>query len=186
MAPKLKAAPPATNAHVKILAPYPPGKPIEEVKRQFGLDSVIKLASNENPLGPSPRALKALAAAAAEMNLYPDGLGFYLKTALAARLGVAPDELVLGAGSDEIVTFLALAYLNPRRELITSNYSFVRYVMAAQLAGARATLIPMKDMKHDLNAIAGRHRQTDGDGLPRHPLQSDRHDRDPARADPFP
>lgn len=145
---------PQLNPHLKTLAPYPPGKPIEEVKREFGLDSVIKLASNENPLGPSPKALKAMAKVAAEMNLYPDGAAFYLKEALAQRLGIAADEIVMGNGSDEITVFLAQAYLNPARELITSTYSFVRYPMAAALAGARCTLIPMKDMKHDLNAIA--------------------------------
>ena len=145
---------PQLNAHLASMQPYPPGKPIEEVQREFGLDSVIKLASNENPLGPSPRALKALTAAAREMNLYPDGAGFYLKSALAKRLGVAGDELVLGNGSDEIMTFLAQCYLNPRRELITSNYAFLRYAMAAQLVGARATLVPMRSMRHDLKAIA--------------------------------
>ncbi|MCL5270723.1 MAG: histidinol-phosphate transaminase [bacterium] len=146
--------PPAINPHLANLAPYPPGKPIEEVQREYGLESVIKLASNENPNGPSPRALKAMAAVAGEMHLYPDGSGFYLKAALAARLGVAPAELILGNGSDEIVVFLALAYLRPGLELITSDHAFVRYRMAAELAGAQTRLVPMKDMRHDLKAIA--------------------------------
>lgn len=145
---------PQINKHLKNLAPYPPGKPIEEVKREYGLDSVIKLASNENPLGPSPKAVKAMQAAAIEMNLYPDGAAFYLKDAIAQRLGVKTSELFMGNGSDEIMALLAMAYLNPKRELITSTYSFVRYPMVAELAGAQCTLIPMKDMKHDLDAIA--------------------------------
>jgi histidinol-phosphate aminotransferase len=88
------------------------------------------------------------------MHLYPDGAGFYLKAALATRLGVAPESLILGNGSDEIVLFLALSFLRPGLELITSNYAFVRYRMAAELAGAAATLVPMRDMRHDLTAIA--------------------------------
>ena len=151
---KKSVNPPIVNPHLKNVIPYPPGKPIEEVKREYGLDSVIKLASNENPLGPSPRAMKAMVAVATEMNLYPDGAAFYLKSALAERLGVGVDELLMGNGSDEIMVFLTLAYLNAKRELITSTYSFVRYAMAAELAGAKTTLIPMKDMRHDLNAIA--------------------------------
>ncbi len=153
MAPKI-VAPPALNAHLKNLAPYLPGKPIEEVQREFGLDQVIKLASNENPNGPSPRALKAMAAVAPEMHLYPDGAGYYLKQELAKRLNVKLEELILGNGSDEIMMFLALAYLAPGKELITSNYAFVRYLMAAQLTGAKCTRVPMKNMCHDLKAMA--------------------------------
>ena len=146
--------PPAINECLKQLMPYLPGKPIEEVKREFNLDSVIKLASNENPLGPSPRAMKAMAAVAGEMNLYPDGAGFYLKNALAERLGVADEELVLGNGSDEITALLAQVYLNPQNELITSNYAFVRYSMVADMMGAKKKFVPMNDMRHDLKAIA--------------------------------
>jgi len=148
------ATPPPLNRHLRRLRPYPPGKPIEEVKREFGLSEVCKLASNENPLGPSPRALKAMAAIAGEMNLYPDGSAYYLKQALAERLGVSPAELILGNGSDEIIVFLALAYLNRRRDLVTSDYAFVRYRMAAELAGAPCRLAPMRDMRHDLRALA--------------------------------
>ncbi len=146
--------PPALNRHLRRLEAYPPGKPIEEVKREFGLDEVIKLASNENPLGPSPLALSAIAAAAGEMHLYPDGNGFYLRQALAARLGVPADELILGNGSDEIAMLLMLAYAGPRRGVVTSNYAFVRYRMEAELAGAPVTLVPMRDMRHDLKALA--------------------------------
>ncbi len=148
------APPPHLHAYLERLLPYPPGKPIEEVQREFGVRDVIKLASNENPLGPSPRAMKAMARAAAEMHLYPDGAGYYLKQRLAGRLGIAPQELILGNGSDEITLFLAIAYLGPGLALMTSNYAFVRYRMAAELVNAPVTLVPMRDMTHDLKAMA--------------------------------
>ncbi|MEN6624806.1 MAG: histidinol-phosphate transaminase [Candidatus Sumerlaeia bacterium] len=155
MSPKtVSVAPPAINPHLTKLQPYPPGKPIEDVKREFGLDDVVKLASNENPLGPSPKALKAMADVATEMHLYPDGGAYYLRQALSKKLGVAADELILGNGSDEITLLLMIAYAGPGRELITSEYSFVRYRMEAELAGAPVKLVPMRDMKHDLRAIA--------------------------------
>jgi len=154
--PKSKSTSSSTplHSHLSALAPYPPGKPIEEVQREYGLKHVVKLASNENPLGPSPRALRAMAAAAGEMNLYPDGAGHYLKLALAKKLGVTPEEIVLGNGSDEITLFLALAYLGPGRSLVTSNYAFVRYVMAAQLVNAEPRIVPMKNFRHDPRALA--------------------------------
>lgn len=142
------------QSHLKELAAYPPGKPIEEVQREYGLDEVVKLASNENPLGPSPRALKAMAATQHEMNLYPDGGGYYLRQALAERLGVTPEEIVLGNGSDEITLFLALCYLGKGRSIVTSDLAFVRYRMAAQLTGARSILVPMKRFAHDTRALA--------------------------------
>ena len=147
--------PPPINRHLRKLLPYPPGKPIEEVRREFGLETVHKLASNENPLGPSPRAIEAMQAVAGEMNLYPDGSAFYLKQALAARLDVKPEELILGNGSDEVMLLLALAYLGRGRGLVTSDYAFVRYRMAAELAGGPVHLAPMRDMHHDLDALAG-------------------------------
>ena len=151
-----KIAPPEINRHLKALQPYPPGKPIEEVQREYGLGSVIKLASNENPLGPSPRALRAMAKVADTMHQYPEGGGFYLKQGLARELGVKPEEIILGNGSDELIMFLGMAYLNRRRALITSNYAFVRYRMAADLVGARTDLVPMREMRHDLAGIAER------------------------------
>ena len=146
--------PPKINRDLKRLMPYQPGRPIEEVQREFGLERVHKLASNENPLGPSPRAVKAMLAAAGEMHRYPDGDGYYLKQALAERLGVAPEELILGNGSDEIMVLLALTYLSRMRFLITSDTAFVRYRMGAELAGAPAYLAPMRDMRHNLDDIA--------------------------------
>jgi histidinol-phosphate aminotransferase len=148
------APPPRLNPHLKRLIPYPPGRPIEEVQREFGLSDVVKLASNENPLGPSPHALKAMAKSAGKMHFYPDGNGFYLKQAIADRLGVPAECLTLGNGSDEITGFLAQAFLGPRRGLVTGNYAFVRYRMAAELVRAPVTLVPMKNMRHDVRAIA--------------------------------
>jgi histidinol-phosphate aminotransferase len=145
--------PPPLNKHLQALTPYPPGKPIEEVQREFGLEEVIKLASNENPLGPSPRAMQAMIGAAGQMHLYPDGAGYYLKRKLAGRLGVEPGELILGNGSDELLMLLALAYLNKKRALLTSDYAFVRYRMAAEMAGAPVRIVPMKKMRHDAKAL---------------------------------
>src|SRR6266404_370403 len=103
----------ATNSALKSLPVYQPGRPIEEVARELGLvaDSVIKLASNENPLGPSPLALAAMRRALAQSNLYPDGNAFYLKQRLAAKLGVTPAHLILGNGSNEVIEFLGHALL---------------------------------------------------------------------------
>ncbi len=152
---KRSAKSPATplHPHLKGLAPYPPGKPIEEVQREFGLKEVVKLASNENPLGPSPRAMKAMSRVADEMNLYPDGAGYYLKQGIAKKLSVTPEEIVLGNGSDEITLFLALCYLGKDRSIVTSNYAFIRYTMAATLMNARTKIVPMRDFRHDVAGI---------------------------------
>lgn len=151
---KSSVSAPQVNRHLKRLQPYPPGKPIEEVQRAYGLDSVIKLASNENPLGPSPRALKAMTEVASEMHLYPDGAGYYLKEALAEWLGVKTDCLILGNGSDEILSLLGHAYLSRKRGIVTSEFSFVRYRMVAEEAGSPCTLVPMTGMSHDADALA--------------------------------
>lgn len=152
---KSKSAPgqhPLLRPHLLDLAPYPPGKPIEEVQREYGLTNVVKLASNENPLGPSPLAVAEMKRLAGEMHLYPDGGGYYLKRKLAAALGVSPEEIILGNGSDEITIFLALAYLREGRNIVTSNYAFIRYLMAARLVNADVRLTIMKDFRHDIDA----------------------------------
>ncbi len=148
------SAPPPLRPHLKSLAPYLPGKPIEEVERELGLAGVIKLASNENPLGPSPKAVRAMADVLSEMNLYPDGGGYNLKRELARRLNVRPEEIILGNGSDEVTLFLALCYLGPGRSMVTSQYAFLRYEMAGRLAEAETRLVPMKDLRHDTRALA--------------------------------
>src|SRR2546423_3444318 len=103
------------NAHLRDLVLYEPGKPIEETARQSGLRSeeIIKLASNENPLGPSPRALEAMRSALGQSNFYPDGGGFHLRTALAEKLNVARENIILGNGSNEIIEFIGHAFIQP-------------------------------------------------------------------------
>jgi histidinol-phosphate aminotransferase len=144
------------NPQLATLQPYPPGKPIEEVQRELGLDRVVKLASNENPLGPSPRALAALHDPANEFQLYPDGHAFALRRALAQKLGVAAEQLVFGSGSDEILLLLSLTFLAPGLELVTSQHAFVRAKMNAQIAGAETKelgVIP-RHFEQDVEAMA--------------------------------
>ncbi|OGR88252.1 MAG: hypothetical protein A3A86_00585 [Elusimicrobia bacterium RIFCSPLOWO2_01_FULL_60_11] len=141
---------------VRDFEPYLPGKPIDEVRRELGLKKVVKLASNENALGTSPKAKKALAASAGESFRYPEGPGTLLRRALAKKLGVSDKEVILGAGSDEIIEVLAKAFFNREDEIIVSKHAFIRYKMAADLMGARTLEIPMRNDKHDLQAMAAR------------------------------
>ncbi len=134
--------------------PYTPGRSLEQVKKQYGLKKVIKLASNENPLGPSPKVTAALKSVAARANLYPDGFSTDLRAAMAKHLKVKPAELILGAGSDELIEILAKAYLNPGDEIIVSEHAFIRYRMAGELMGANVVSVPMKNLTHDLEAMA--------------------------------
>jgi histidinol-phosphate aminotransferase len=134
--------------------PYLPGRSLEQVKREYGLKSVVKLASNENPLGPSPRALAAARKAAAAAHLYPDGFSTDLRMAVARHAGVPSDRVVLGAGSDEIIALLGLAYLSPGDEIIVGDHAFIRYRMAADMMGASTVSVPMPELAHDLPAMA--------------------------------
>jgi len=133
--------------------PYVPGKPIDEVKRELGLKSVIKLASNENPYGPSPRALRAIRAAARDVNRYPDGDCFYLRRALAKRLKVSPRQLIFGNGSDEIIVLAVRVFVNPGDEVIIADPSFLIYGIAARIAGADVKAVPLKDFAYDLGGM---------------------------------
>lgn len=133
--------------------PYVPGKPIDEVKRELGLKSVIKLASNENPYGPSPKALQAIRRAAKDVNRYPDGDCFYLRQALAKRLKVPSQQLVFGNGSDEIIVLAVRVFVSPGDEVIIADPSFLIYGIAARIAGARVKAIPLKDFYYDLEAM---------------------------------
>ena len=130
------------NPQLRDLPVYEPGKPIEETARELGAraDEIIKLASNENPLGPSPKALAAMRATLAAANLYPDGGGFYLREALAAKLGVERNQLILGAGSNEIIEFLGHAFLDRGDEIVTSEHAFVVYKLVAAVFGARTMI----------------------------------------------
>src|SRR4051812_45596228 len=117
------------NPQLKDLVVYEPGKPIEETARELQVDpaSIVKLASNENPIGPSPAAINAMRNALSEAQLYPDGSGFYLRKAIADQLGVASENIILGNGSNEIIEFLAHAFVKPGDNIITSQYAFVAY-----------------------------------------------------------
>lgn len=145
--------PPEPRPHIRRLVPYQPGKPIAEVRRELGLDEVIKLASNENPLGPSPRGMEAAAAALAEVHRYPEGSCFELRQALAARLGVRGTEIAFGNGSDELIHLLGLAYLAPDDEVLQADPTFVRYEAAATLAQALCVRVPLTDWQYDVNAM---------------------------------
>jgi len=140
------------------MTPYSPGKPISEVKRELGLDTVVKLASNENPLGPSPKAISAVEAAAKDMHLYPDGAAFDLRAAISRKFGLPGDQIVMGNGSDELIHFLGLLLLgSPEDEVIVGDPSFVRYDSAADLAPATLVKVPLdSNQRHDLTAMAAR------------------------------
>jgi histidinol-phosphate aminotransferase len=141
--------------HIARLVPYAPGKPVSEVQRELGLEVAIKLASNENPLGPSPKALAAVRQAATEMHRYPDGGCYYLRRALAEKFGVAPGELLLGNGSNELLELLIHAFVLPGTHMVTSASTFVIYKLATQARGRayrEAALGP--DRGYDLAALA--------------------------------
>ncbi|WP_223788601.1 histidinol-phosphate transaminase [Marinicella meishanensis] len=127
---------------VQKLSPYIPGKPISELERELGIDNIIKLASNENPLGPSPLAMQAIEQEMSELALYPDGNGFALKKALAKKHGVSMDCITLGNGSNDVLVLLAEAYLTPEHNAIYSQYSFAVYPIAIQAVGAQHQMIP--------------------------------------------
>ena len=143
------------NPHLRDLALYEPGKPIEETARESGLrpEQIIKLASNENPLGPSPRVQAAMQEVLAGANLYPDGGGFYLSTALAEKLQVAPDNLILGNGSNELIEFIGHAFLGPETEMVTSENAFIAYRLVAALFGAKTIAVKDCEYRFDLDAI---------------------------------
>ena len=140
---------------VRDIVPYEPGKPVEEVQRELGLERVVKLASNEGPFGPLPEALDALAEAAPELNRYPDGGGFRLRHALAERHGVRFEEIALGAGADGVVDCLAQVSLDPGDEIVCGWPSFPSYVIGARKLGADPKTTPLRDGRYDLDAILG-------------------------------
>lgn len=145
----------AAPSYVRAIAPYQAGKPIEELARDFGLDpaSIIKLASNENPLGMPASAKRAMAQAADELGRYPDSNGFELKAALSAKFNVPGDWLTLGNGSNDILEMVAAALLAPGRSCVYAQHSFAVYALATQARGARSIVAPAKDLGHDLDAM---------------------------------
>lgn len=142
------------NPGIRGLSPYQAGKPIEELQRELGLAHVVKLASNENPLGPSPAVKVACERALADIARYPDSNGFGLKAALAAKLNVEPAQLTLGNGSNDLLDLIARVFLGPGSSAIYSEYGFVVYPIATQACGARAIVTPAHEWGHDLDAMA--------------------------------
>ena len=143
-------------AHIQAIPAYVPGKPVEEVERERGIRNAIKLASNENPLGPSPMAAAAVRAASAHVHRYPESGGYELTRKLAVRLGLAPGNIVLGNGSDDIIVMLATAFLQPGDEVILARPSFQMYEIVTRAAGALPVEVPLAGYRNDLAAMAGR------------------------------
>lgn len=144
------------NPWVHNLGTYEPGRPIEEVAREMGfedIDEIVKIASNENALGPSPLAVKAMLRAAPKMHLYPDGGAFYLRRALAKKLGVHMDEILVGNGSNEIIELMGHVFLQPGANIVMANGAFVIYKLIAATLQASTIAVPMKDFTHDLDAM---------------------------------
>lgn len=139
---------------IASLVPYVPGKPLEELQRELGLSRVIKLASNENPCGPSPKALAAISTATGSLNRYPDGSGYRLREALAERWKVSRDQVILGNGSDEIIGLLAQAFLSPGDEAVMADQTFVIYKLQVMAAHGRPIEVPLREWRHDLQAMA--------------------------------
>lgn len=144
------------RGHLSGLRPYSPGKPIEELRREKGLERIVKLASNENPLGGSPKAIEAMKKAAEAVHFYPDAAAHSLRMALAEHAGCPPECIVMGNGSDELIHLLGLAFLDgPDTELVMGSPSFVRYDAAAGLGDAKLTHVPLdSDWRHDTAAMA--------------------------------
>jgi histidinol-phosphate aminotransferase len=140
---------------VQKLSPYVPGKPVDELARELDLDpaSIVKLASNENPLGPSAKSLEAIGGELAELTRYPDGNGFELKSRLAARCGVQISQVTLGNGSNDILDLVARAYLAPGLNAVFSQYAFAVYPISTQAVGAQGKVVPAKEYGHDLEAM---------------------------------
>jgi histidinol-phosphate aminotransferase len=138
---------------ILALIPYPPGKPIEELTREYGIKNVIKLASNENPLGPSPLALRAIRRVLPQLHRYPDGSGYYLKQSLGRLLGLSPEQILLGNGSNEIIELALKTFLKPGYEVISPVPSFLVYEKAVQAMGGKNVLVPLKRFTIDLEAI---------------------------------
>lgn len=144
---------PPVAPEIESLVPYKPGKPIEELERELGISGAIKLASNENPMGPSPKALEAISRSLAGLNRYPDGAGFDLRQALAKKYGLAQEQIVLGNGSNEIIEFLCRAFIRPGDQALAASPSFLMYSKLMQVAGGELKETPLSDFRLDLGAM---------------------------------
>ena len=140
--------------HLNDVKPYKPGKPIEEVKRELGLEEVIKLASNENPLPPPEGVLRAICEKAKDINRYPDGGCFYLRKALSKKLSITEESIVFGNGSDELILIALRAFLEAGDEVVVADPTFLIYHIASMVKGASVKVVPLKDYKYDLEAMA--------------------------------
>ncbi len=144
----------AANAGIDAIAPYQTGKPISELERELGLTHIVKLASNENPLGCSPRVSEAIAAVLPELSRYPDGNGFELKSAIAAKFAVDLAQITLGNGSNDLLELVARALIGAGQSAVYSQHAFAVYQLAVQAVGARGIEVPARDFGHDLPAMA--------------------------------
>ncbi len=139
--------------NISEIIPYPPGKPLDELEREYGITGSIKLASNENPWGPSPKAVKAISDTLASLHRYPDGSSYYLTEAVAKWTGADEEEIILGNGSNEVIEFLVKVFVQNGDEVITSHPSFLMYQKFVQVRGGINIVIPLNDMYHDLEKI---------------------------------
>ena len=139
---------------IAAIKPYEPGKPIEEVQRELGLTDVVKMASNENPLGPSPLALRAIAGSLPDIYYYPEGSSYNLRAALAQRLNVGMDNLIIGAGADQLIKLIAEAFLREGEEVVIAEHSFFEYLFVTQLMGGRPVFVPRRGLRQDLRRMA--------------------------------
>lgn len=140
---------------VQTLSPYQPGKPIDELEREYGVSDIIKLASNENPLGPSKKVIAALQAELDELSRYPDGNAFDLKKALSQKHNVDISQITIGNGSNDILEILTRAFVTPEHEVVFSQHAFAVYPIVTQAVGAKAVVVPAKNWGHDLPAMQG-------------------------------
>lgn len=144
---------PEAPDYIRSIKPYVPGKPIEELEREYGISGSIKLASNENPLGPSPRATAAMSTAMANLHRYPDVSGYSLVRKLAEKLALSQDQVVLGNGSDDVIGMLTRAYLKPGDEAVMTAPSFLMYEIFVRTVGATPVFVPLVDLAVDLSAM---------------------------------
>ena len=142
------------NEHILGIAPYEPGKPVEELERELGVPDAIKLASNENPLPPSDRVQQAIIGALSRLNRYPDGSGFYLRQAIAKKHGFTPDQIVLGNGSNDLIELIVRSFMRPGDEAVVPHPSFVVYPMIVQAVGGIRVMVMLRDSRLDLEAMA--------------------------------
>jgi histidinol-phosphate aminotransferase len=142
------------NDHILGIAPYEPGKPVEELERELGIHDAIKLASNENPLPPSDRVQQAIIAALSHANRYPDGSGFYLRQAVAKKHGFTPDQIMLGNGSNDLIELIVRSFMRPGDEAVVPHPSFVVYPMIVQAVGGIRVMVMLRDSRLDLEAMA--------------------------------